>query len=137
VLGLLSVSSFLETIGEDETAALRSAGVMQTFTAGSCIVEEGTASRKVIVIFDGEVKISTRSPDGSESVIATRGAGELIGELSAIDQRRTTATVTAATPVEALVINSKDFQAFLTRSPRASLWILERVIGMLREAQKR
>lgn len=130
-------STFLEAIGDQEAGALRSAGVTKTFTAGSCILEEDTPSRYVIVVFEGQVRITKRDRNGSESVIATRGAGELIGELSAIDRRRATATVTAITPVQALVIHSSDFQGFLARSPRASLWILSRVIGLLRDAEKR
>jgi CRP-like cAMP-binding protein len=40
-------------------------------------------------------------------------------------------------PVEALVIPTPDFRAFLERSPRASLWILTRLIARLREADRK
>ena len=58
------------------------------------------------------------SEDGRESVLAFRGPGEVLGELSAIDGQPRSAGVRAVDPVEALVIPTADFRAFLERSPR-------------------
>ena len=70
-------------------------------------------------------------------MLAFRGPGEVLGELSAIDGRPRSAGVTAVDPVEALVIPTRDFRAFLERSPRAALWILTRLITRLREADRK
>ena len=90
-----------------------------------------------MLLTEGRVKIASISEDGRESVLAFRGPGEVLGELSAIDGRPRSAGVTAVDPVEALVIPAADFRAFLERSPKASLWILTRLIARLREADRK
>ncbi len=57
-----------------------------------------------MLLLAGRVKIASISEDGRESVLAFRGPGEVLGELSAIDGQPRSAGVTAIDPVEALVI---------------------------------
>ena len=90
-----------------------------------------------MLLTHGRVKVASTSEDGRESVLAFRGPGEVLGELSAIDGQPRSAGVTAVDPVEALVIPTADFRAFLERSPSAALWILTRLIARLREADRK
>ncbi len=54
---------------------------------------------------------SRRATDeGKEIVLAFRGPGDLLGELSAIDGEPRSATVEAIEPVEALALSSRDFR---------------------------
>jgi CRP-like cAMP-binding protein len=90
-----------------------------------------------MLLTKGRVKIASTSEEGRESVLAFRGPGEVLGELSAIDGQPRSAGVTAVDPVEALVVPTADFRAFLERSPAAALWILTRLIARLREADRK
>ena len=84
------------------------------------------------------MKIASVSEDGRESVLAFRGPGEVLGELSAIDGRPRSAGVDArSTPSRRSSIPTADFRAFLERSPAAALWILTRLIARLREADRK
>ena len=90
-----------------------------------------------MLLVRGRVKVASVSEDGREAVLAFRGPGEVLGELSAIDGQPRSAGVLAVDPVEAIVIPAADFRAFLERSPKATLWILSRVVGRLREADRK
>ncbi len=128
---------FLSALAPEEVAWLERAGVRRRFASGSALFQERQASDRVMLLIAGRVKIASVSPDGRESVLAFRGPGEVLGELSAIDGQPRSASVIAVDPVEAVVIPAADFRAFLERTPRATLWLLTRVIARLREADRK
>ena len=121
----------------DEVAYLEEHGVKRQFPRGTALFHERQVSDRVMLLLAGRVKIASISEDGRESVLAFRGPGEVLGELSAIDGQPRSAGVTAIDPVEALVIPTAAFRAFLERSPKAALWILTRLIARLREADRK
>jgi CRP/FNR family transcriptional regulator, cyclic AMP receptor protein len=128
---------FLDALAPEEVEHLRTRGVTRKFPRGTALFHEREASDRVMLLTEGRVKIASTSEDGRESVLAFRGPGEVLGELSAIDGQPRSAGVVAVDPVEALVIPTADFRAFLERSPKAALWILTRLIARLREADRK
>lgn len=76
--------------------------------AGTVLCKEGTLGREFFVIVDGSVEVTK----GGKHV-ATRGAGDFIGEIALIASRRRTATVTAATPLRCFVLTSRGFRRVL------------------------
>jgi len=128
---------FLDALAPDEVAHLHARGVVRRYPRGTALFHERQISDRVLLLAEGRVKIASISEDGRESVLAFRGPGEVLGELSAIDGQPRSAGVTAVDPVEALVIPTADFRVFLERSPKAALWILTRLIARLREADRK
>ena len=126
-----------EMLSEEERAWLQERGVLRTFPRGTAIFHERQVSDRVMFLHRGRVKIASISEDGRERVLAFRGPGEVLGELSAIDGRPRSATVTAVDPVEALVLPAADFRAFLENTPRITLYLLRALIGRLREADRK
>ena len=111
---------FLDALSPEEVAHLRTRGVVRRFPRGTALFHERQVSDRVMLLTEGRVKIASVSEDGRESVLAFRGPGEVLGELSAIDGRPRSAGVTAVVPVEALEIPTRDFRAFLERSPKGA-----------------
>jgi CRP/FNR family cyclic AMP-dependent transcriptional regulator len=128
---------FLDALTPDEVAHLETRGVRRRFPRGTALFHEREVSDRVMLLTHGRVKVASISEDGRESVLAFRGPGEVLGELSAIDGQPRSAGVVAVDPVEALVIPTADFRAFLERSPKAALWLLARLIARLREADRK
>jgi CRP-like cAMP-binding protein len=64
------------------------------------------------VVLDGEVEVGQRH-DERDLVIATRGAGEFIGEMALLDGAPRSATVRTLVPTRVLTIDRP-------RSPRSS-----------------
>lgn len=128
---------FFDALTEEDRQWLHQRGVVRSFPAGTALFHERQISDRVMLLLKGRVKIANTSEDGRERVLAFRGPGEALGELSAIDGRPRSASVIAIDPIEALVIPSPDFRAFLERSPRVTLFLLQRLIGRLREADRK
>jgi CRP/FNR family cyclic AMP-dependent transcriptional regulator len=129
--------SFLEALEATEAGWLHERGVARRFERGAALFHERQLSDRVMILLEGRVKIASASEDGREAVLAFRGPGEVLGELSAIDGQPRSASVIAVDPVRALVVPAGDFRHFLERTPRATLWLLTRVISRLREADRK
>src|SRR5215467_8014176 len=77
---------------------LTSLGRKRTYDTGERLITEGDSDTHVIVLVDGRVKVTCSEEDGTEVLLAIRGAGDVVGERAAIDQDARSATVTALRP---------------------------------------
>jgi CRP/FNR family transcriptional regulator, cyclic AMP receptor protein len=130
------IASFLARLGADEVTALRSRAVARHFQRGATVMHEAEVPGRVLVIERGHAKVTTVAEDGREVVLAFRGPGDLLGELSALGGEPRSATVRALEPIDALALAATDFDAFLEDHPRVALVILRVVIARLREADR-
>ncbi|MGH6962732.1 MAG: Crp/Fnr family transcriptional regulator [Dongiaceae bacterium] len=118
-------------------AAFRAAGRTRRYPAGTTLLNEGDRSASVILVEQGRVKISSYTEDGREIVLAVRGPGDLLGELSAIDGEPMSATAGALDPVQATVLAVEDFSHFLNRHAEAGVVLLGIVTRRLRDADRK
>jgi CRP/FNR family cyclic AMP-dependent transcriptional regulator len=116
------------------SSAFESAGKMRKWTAGQILVRYGDRPDQVILIKSGHVKVSSSAPTGKQVVLAIRGPGDLLGELSVIDGRPRSAQVTALSTVTARTLDVAAFRSLLIANGSAALCLLEIVVGRLREA---
>ena len=128
---------FLAALAPAEEASLRSRGVLRRFRKGQAIFHEGGRSDRIVVVLRGRVKVSTTTEEGKEIVLAFRGPGDLLGELSAIDSQPRSATVEAIEAVDALAVAADDFRAFLIENPTIALMLLQTVSRRLRDADRK
>ena len=83
------------------------------FKEGKELIREGARGREFFVLLDGAVEVTQ---DGDR--INQLGAGDFFGEIALVlPSCIRTATVTASTPVEALVVTGQDFRSLLQRAP--------------------
>jgi CRP/FNR family transcriptional regulator, cyclic AMP receptor protein len=87
---------------------------------GKVLTRQGDRGREFFVILDGEAEVRRTGRK-----LATRRAGEFLGEIALISDRPRIATVTATTPLRALVIRDADFRALISRTPQIALKVLE------------
>ncbi len=76
--------------------------------AGEVILREGRLGRELFVILDGKATVTR---DGR--VVNRLQAGDYFGELSAIEAAPRSATVTAATDLDVLIIGPREFEAMM------------------------
>ena len=130
-------TDFLHTLTPAEADALEAMGEPGSYAAGEVIFEQGGTADCVFVLRAGRVRVSATAGDGAEVVLAERGPGELLGELSGIDGQSRSASVTAVDEVSGLVVPLRAFRGFLMDNPRAALSLLELISRRLREAEAR
>jgi len=103
-----------------------------TFAAGDTLTREGDPGDSFIVLTSGTADV--RQGDRS---IRTLGAGDFLGEISLIDGGPRTATVTALTELDLLVIGQREFSALLTEVPGLAHKIMVNLAGRVRELDER
>ena len=97
--------------------------------AGTVICDEGEVGQEFYVVVGGRADIVQNGTKTAEI-----GPGGYFGELSLLDRLPRSATVTAATDMELLVIGQKDFNALLKESGGLTLKLLQATASRLRNA---
>jgi CRP/FNR family cyclic AMP-dependent transcriptional regulator len=130
-------AEFLHTLTPTESDALEDMGEPGTFAAGTVIFKQGGTPDCILLVRGGRVRVAARGAGGEEIVLAERGPGELLGDLSGIDGQPRSASVTALEDVRGLIVPLRAFRGFLMDNPRAAISLLELISRRLREAEAR
>jgi CRP-like cAMP-binding protein len=94
---------------------------------------EGEPGERVMILEEGRVKVTRIEPGGHETMLSIRDPGDVLGEMSLIDECPRLATISALEPVSAVVIASSVFRGHLERTPRVAVALLEVEMRRLRE----
>jgi len=107
------------------------------FPDGTRLMHEGEPGDRVMILLEGHVKASCVTAEGHEMVLSFRGPGDVLGELSFIDEQPRSGSVTAIEPVEALVFSASSFRSYLQATPRATLTMVAVISGRFRDANRK
>jgi CRP/FNR family cyclic AMP-dependent transcriptional regulator len=116
--------------------SLQVLGERKIFRAGEVLVREGEASDQLYVLLSGEVKVFTHKPNGRELVYNTLHSCEYFGEL-ALDGHSRSASVSAMSTVECLVIDGEVMRAVTKDNPDFLFLLFVKVMGLLRRATQK
>src|SRR3954447_13079487 len=98
---------------------------------GKVLTRQGEPGRECFVIAEGRAKATMR---GRRS--ASMGPGAFFGEMSLLDQGPRSATVTAETDMQLLVLTSQGFWSLLRDVPVVAPRIMRVLAERLREAER-
>jgi CRP/FNR family cyclic AMP-dependent transcriptional regulator len=98
--------------------------------AGQVLTTQGEPGFEFFIVLEGEVEVRQ-----GDRVIATRRAGEYVGEIALLDRRPRTATVLATTPVSVEVLNRREFASLLAQAPELSEQILATMAQRLADVE--
>ena len=84
-------------------------GRREKFPARSVLIREGVPVETLYILLDGELTVVRG--DNNERVLARLGAGEIVGEMSLIESRASSATVLAETDVVVCAISKPRLHA--------------------------
>ncbi len=102
-----------------------------TMTAGTMIIDQGQTGREAFVIIDGTVTVKRNNRK-----VATLGPGDVVGEMSLLDNGPRTATVVCDTDCTLLVIDQRRFLAAVEEIPAISHKLLASLAGRVRELDR-
>jgi signal transduction histidine kinase len=102
--------------------------------AGELVFEEGAPGDGLLVIVEGQLEVTKREA-GQDLVLALRGPGEVIGEMSLLENVPRTASVRAVRDSVLLSISPGEFERLLAGSPSAATAILRTMTGRLRSTE--
>jgi CRP-like cAMP-binding protein len=89
------------------------------YDAREQVIRQGEEGHHVVLVLSGVLKVVADTEFGRPVVLALRGPGDLIGEMSALEGMPRFANVVTCRPVRARLINNTLLHQFLDRSPDA------------------
>lgn len=125
-------------MNEADIEWLMDAGQRQSLAAGTVLVREGQPLDMLYIVLQGQLRVSIAVEGGME--LSRLQAGEVVGEISFVDSRPPTATVTASEDALVLAISRQHLAAklahdegFAARFYQAlSVLLADRMRGMVR-----
>jgi CRP/FNR family transcriptional regulator, cyclic AMP receptor protein len=102
-----------------------------TLAAGVKLFDEGSASRHMSIIVEGEVKIQKTSFAEEIKILATLGRGKVIGEMSVIDGEPRSATAVASRGTTLLILQQSAYEHLVEERPDVAVRMLSRIAKTL------
>lgn len=115
---------------------LASACRERNYSTGSKLIKQGDTGVGLYVITNGTVHITREiDPDKPELDLGTVGPGNVLGEMSLLDDLPRSANVTAVGDVTALLLPVWEFRTTLRNHPDIALRLLATLSRRLRKAE--
>lgn len=113
--------------------------IVQQCVTHSCkrdrvIFVEEEVGQSLFIIVRGSVKISRTSEDGREVILTILKAGDFFGELSLLDGKSRSATVTALEDSELLTLRRSEFILLIEKYPQIAVELLIVLAARIRQA---
>jgi CRP/FNR family transcriptional regulator, cyclic AMP receptor protein len=135
-LGLRGVA-LLEGLAPERLEALARACMWRSYQAGQPIVSRVSPDRDVHLVVSGRVRVTTYSAGGRQVTFRDLGAGEIFGEMAAIDDMPRSADVVALESALTASLSSAAFRKLLREEPAIAERVLRRLSGAVRRMSER
>lgn len=107
----------------------------RSYGPGERLWSEGDAAEGVLLVLDGEVAVTQRSPSGADLEIARAGPRDYLGASAVVlGAGMHSGTVTTATAVRAALIPRDRIASLAAREPRLAANATARIVSILRRA---
>ena len=134
---LLKRVPLFKSLSDAQAQALAEATEKRRFKRNENIVEIGHNSHALYIILSGQARVVLTSEKGRKIVLATLDSGDCIGEMSLLDDQPHSATVTADTTLDALVLAQNTFNRCLLQNSHLAVTIMRGLVGRLRRANQK
>jgi len=120
--------TFLSDLSENDRKIIFDQCTRRSVRPKTVIVSQGSSGRDMFIVVSGSLKVSVLSGEGKEISFVVLRQGDYFGELSMIDGRRRSATVTAIQSSELLVLGHAQYQRLLSEYPHTATEFLTRML---------
>lgn len=128
----LSAIPFFQGMSSDALQRLAMGMRSRRFRRGEVIFHIGDPGDALFVIVSGDVKISLPSDTGDEAILTTLRAGDVFGELALLDGAPRSASATAVSPTETVVLPRQRFRELIATEAAVRDALLASIAGELR-----
>jgi len=130
---LYNAVPIFKALAREEVDEIVSISKMFKARSGHVLLEEGKSGHGAYIIVQGEASIHIRLYQGDDTHIATLGKGDVVGEMSLIDDAPVSATVTTTTQCIVLHIQKDKFDELRSAFRPAAYKLLRAMSPMLCE----
>jgi len=129
--------ALFKALDERQRHELAALAHVRTFAANEPIFHVGEPGQSMMGVVVGVVRISLPTPKGREVILADMPVGELFGEIALLDAKPRSASATALTNCELILLERRDVLPFLERNPTACLNIMKLLCARIRRSDER
>lgn len=104
------------------------------YAAGEHMIRQGARGDVLLVLLEGNARVTVRYEDGQSWPIADVSRGTIVGEMALVTQDPTTADVEATAPVRALALPVERFHAIAATHPELTIVLTNVVADRLGQA---
>jgi CRP/FNR family transcriptional regulator, cyclic AMP receptor protein len=133
LIALLKRTELFGSFSGEELAACAAAFRLARFDKGALLFARGDPGTHLYVVVEGRVRLAVASEDGRELSFRHAAAGDLFGEIGALDGSPRTADATALTPVTAYALEHNAFRDLWSARPEISAHVIAFLCRRLRE----
>ena len=120
----------------NEIEILASTLIPREEQAGSLLFKEGEREGRCYILLEGEVEIIKALGSGDERLLAVRGPGSTLGEMSLFSKEHVrTASVRAKTHLKVLEMRQEDLDSLLHRQPSLAYELVRTLSKRLEESE--
>jgi CRP-like cAMP-binding protein len=123
-------------LGDEDLRRICSVAIEVRLAPGEVLFKQGDAGDRAYVIREGELEVLKRAA-GRDVLLAVRQSGDVIGEMSLLEEAPRMASARARGPVTLITIDHKAFEELLATSSTAARALLTTVIERLRGTEAR
>lgn len=135
-LEAIKAVSFFKMFSDNDEMVRRIAGMCtkKIIKKGKVLIEEGNSGDELYILINGEIEIVKKTLQDEKYTVVTldsKVGGIYVGEFALIDKDKRSATVTAKTDCEYLVIKRANFLKFGDEYPQVGLHITREIARSL------
>lgn len=103
---------------------------------GEAIIRQGDEGNTLLILMEGQARITVYSANGREIVLEYAGPGSVLGEIALLDGGVRTASVIAMGPLRYLSLPRSNFEQVVASHPRIGLRLMRELAARLRKANQ-
>ncbi len=134
--GKLPEQSLLHALDADELARLLREAREHSAKKGKALLEQGDEGDFLLILLEGQVRITVYTSNGREIVLDYAGAGSVLGEIALLDGGPRTASVIAMEPVRYPTLSRGVFERVIADNHHIALRLMRELAQRLRRANQ-
>lgn len=131
VLKMLSAQPLFSGLSQKELRSIVALGTYMEIKQGYVLTQEGAHGREAFLIVSGTARCLV-----GDTEVAVLGPGDLLGEMSLLDQAPRSATVVADSDMSVTVFVRSEFIRLIEASPKIALKLLVVMAARLRSVDQ-
>jgi CRP/FNR family cyclic AMP-dependent transcriptional regulator len=131
---LLATLALFQGLTPDQLEVIATHLRRRTIPAGTLLITVEQPGEAAYLIEQGTVKVAVEQTDGTEVILGLRGPGELVGEMSLIDQESRSANIVSLERCSLLWVDRTTFDQWLHNMPPLTFNLLKLLSRRLRLA---
>lgn len=134
--GKLPGHSLLHALDAEELSRLLREAREHNAKKGKTLLEQGDEGDFLIILLEGQARVTVFTANGREIVLDYAGAGSVLGEIALLDGGTRTASVIAMEPVRYLALSRGVFERVIAENHHIALRLMRELAQRLRRANQ-